>query len=83
MVGATPPNPLDAIRTARYAPLVLPNNLQYPLPSNDYMKYLPRFDNEGETATEEHLTTFYSFGDNFQVDYDDVWMRLFVQNLDG
>jgi hypothetical protein len=31
MVGATPPNPMDAIRAARYAPLVLPNNL-HPLP---------------------------------------------------
>jgi hypothetical protein len=29
------------------------------------------------------LTAFYSFADNFQVDYDYVWMRLFVQSLDG
>jgi hypothetical protein len=82
MVGAAPPNPMDAIRVARYAPLVLPNNL-HPLPTTDYMKYLPRFDNEGETTAEEHLTSFYSFADNFQVDYDDVWMKLFVQSLDG
>jgi hypothetical protein len=26
MVGATPPNPMDAIRASRYAPLVFPNN---------------------------------------------------------
>jgi hypothetical protein len=81
MVGATPPNP-DVIRVVRYAPLVLPNNL-HPLPIIDYMKYLPSFDNEGETTAEENLTSFYSCADNFQVDYDDVWMRLFVQSLDG
>jgi len=82
MVGATPPNPMDVIRVVRYAPLVLPNNL-HPLPIIDYMKYLPSFDNERETTVEDNLTYFYSCADNFQVDYDDVWMRLFVQSLDG
>jgi hypothetical protein len=82
MAGATPPNPMDVIRASRYPPLVFPNNL-HPLPGNDYMKYLPRFDNEGEKTTEENLTAYYSFADNFQVDYDDVWMRLFVKSLDG
>ena len=80
MVGATPPNPMDAIRTARYAPLVFPNNL-HPLQGNDYMKYLRRFDNEGETTAEDHLTTFYSFADDFQVDFDDLWKSIFVQSL--
>jgi hypothetical protein len=70
------------LRVAIYEPLVLPNNI-HPLLENDYMKYLPRFDNEGETTAEEHLTAFYSFADNFQVDYDDVWMMFFVQSLDG
>jgi hypothetical protein len=82
MAGATPPNLMDAIRASRYGPLVLPNNL-HSLRENDYMKYLPSFDNEGETIVEEHLTTFYSFLENFQVDYDDVWMRLFFRSLDG
>ena len=82
MAGATPPNPMDVIRVERYALLLFPNNL-HPLPENDYMNYLPRFDNEGETTAEENLTTFYSFADNFQVVYDDVWMRIFVQSLDG
>jgi hypothetical protein len=57
MAGATPPNPMDVMRAYRYAPLVFPNNL-HPLPVNDYMKYLPRFDNEGETTAEENLTFF-------------------------
>jgi hypothetical protein len=47
------------------------------------MKYLPRFENEGETIVEENLIDFYSFVENFQVDYDDGWMRLLVQSLDG
>jgi hypothetical protein len=44
MDGETPPNPMDSIRDAIYAPLVFPNNID-PLLGNDYMKYLPRFDN--------------------------------------
>jgi len=32
---------------------------------------------------EEQLVSFYSFADNFNVDYSDVWMRFFVQSLDG
>jgi len=82
MVGATPPNPMDAIRASIYAPLVFPNNI-HPIPTTNYMKYLPRFDNEGEITAKDNLTTFYSVSDNFQVDYDDVWMSLFVQSLDG
>jgi hypothetical protein len=75
-------NRMDAIIAARYAPLVLPQVL-YAFPAGDYMKYLPRFNGEGEVTTEEHLASFYSFADNFNVEHTDVWMRLFVQSLDG
>jgi hypothetical protein len=47
------------------------------------MKYLPRYNGEGEITSEEYLVAFYSFADNFNIDYSDVWMRLFVQILDG
>jgi hypothetical protein len=75
-------NRMDVIIAARYAPLVLPQVL-YAFLAGDYMKYLPRFNGEGEVTAEEHLTYFYSFADNFNVEHTDVWMRLFVQSLDG
>jgi len=75
-------NLIQATRAARYAPFVLPANLN-DLPGNDYMEYLPKFYNEGDKTTEEHLTTFYSLVDNFQIDHDDAWMRLFAKSLDG
>jgi hypothetical protein len=75
-------NRMDVIIAARYAPLVLPVVL-HALPTTDYMKYLPRYNGEGEITVEEHLVAFYSFADNFNIDYSDVWMRLFVQSLDG
>jgi hypothetical protein len=75
-------NRMDVIIAARYAHLVLPVVL-HALPTIDYMKYLPRYNVEGEITVEEHLVVFYSFADNFNIDYLDVWMRLFVQSLDG
>jgi hypothetical protein len=75
-------NIMDAIIAARYAPLVLPQNLNA-FPTGDYMKYFPRFNGEGDVTVEEHLASFYSFADNFNIEHSDVWMRVFVQSLDG
>jgi hypothetical protein len=75
-------NRMDAIIAARYAPLVLPVVL-HALPTIDYMQYLPRYNGEGEITTEENLVSFYRFDENFNIDYSDVWMGLFVQSLDG
>jgi hypothetical protein len=70
-------NRMNAIIASRYAPLVLPVGL-HALPTTYYMKYLPRYNGEGDVTVEEHLVAFYSFADNFNIDYADVWMRLFV-----
>ena len=75
-------NRMDAIVAARYAPVILPQ-VMYAFPPNDYMKYLPRFNGEGGDTIEENLSSFYSFANNFNVEHADVWMRLFVQSLDG
>jgi len=40
-------NKMDAIISTRYAPLVLPQVLS-DFPTGDYMKYLPRFNGEGD-----------------------------------
>jgi hypothetical protein len=73
---------MDEIVTTRYAPLVLPQ-VMFSFPPNDYMRYLPRFNGEGAVTAEENLSSFYIFADNFNVEHVDVWMRLFVQSLNG
>jgi hypothetical protein len=83
MAGANPPlNRMDAIVTARYSPLILPH-LMNPLPVGDYLKYMPKFTSEGDMAAKEHLVSFYSYADNLNIENEDVWMRVFVQSLDG
>jgi hypothetical protein len=83
MAGANPPlNRMDAIVAARYAPLVLPHPMN-PLPAGDYLKYMPKFTGEGDITAEEHLAAFYSYADNLNIENEDVWMRVFIQSLDG
>jgi hypothetical protein len=73
---------MDEIVAARYAPLILPQ-VMFSFPPNDYMRYFPRFNGDGAVIVEEHLSSFYSFVGNFNVEHVDVWMRLFVQSLNG
>jgi hypothetical protein len=83
MAGANPPvNRMDAIVAARYAPLILPQPMN-PLPAGDYLKYMPKFTGEEDITAEEHLVAFYSYADNLNIENEDVWMRVFVQSLDG
>jgi hypothetical protein len=83
MAGVNPPqNRMDAIVAARYAPLVLPQPMNA-LPIGDYLKYMPKFTGEEDITAEEHLATFYSYADNLNIENEDVWMRVFVQSLDG
>jgi hypothetical protein len=83
MAGVNPPpNRMDAIIVARYAPLILPQPLN-PLPAGDYLKYMPKFSGEGDVTAEEHLDAFYNYADNLNIENEDVWMRVFVQSLEG
>jgi hypothetical protein len=83
MAGANPPrNRMDAIVAARYAPLILPQPMNS-LPAGDYLKYMPKFTGEEDITVEEHLVAFYSYADNLNIENEDVWMRVFVQSLDG
>jgi hypothetical protein len=59
---------MDAIIVARYAPLVLLVGL-HALPTTDYMKYVPRYNGEGDVIVEEHLVAFYIFAEKFNIDY--------------
>jgi hypothetical protein len=44
---------------------------------------MPKFTEEEDTTVEEHLVAFYSYVDNLIIENEDVWMRVFVQSLDG
>jgi hypothetical protein len=83
MAGTNPPrNRMDAIVSTRYAPLVLSQPMNG-LCDGDYLKYMPKFIGEKDIIVEEHLVAFYSYVDNLNIDNEDVWMRVFVQILDG
>ena len=83
MAGANPPlNRMDAIVSARYAPLILPHPVN-PLPTRDYLKYMPKFTGEEDITIEEHIVSFYSYADNQNIENEDVWMRVFIQILFG
>ena len=66
----------------RYGPLVLPTPLNA-MPTREYHNYRPNFSRTEGVTTEEHLESFYSYADNLDISEDDVWMRVFVQSLDG
>jgi hypothetical protein len=83
MAGANPPmTRMEAIIAARYAPLVLPQPLNA-LPTDGYLKQLPKFTGEGDVTADEHLESFYSFTDDNVIMHADVWMRIFVHSLQG
>ena len=73
---------MDRMVAARYAPLVLPQPLNSLL-GGDYQKYLARFNGQCETTVEGHWDAFLSYADNQNIEGKDVWMRMFVQSLDG
>ena len=82
MAAQQPLDMMDRMVAARYDPLVLPQPLNA-LPKGGYQKYLPGFNGEGETTAEEHWDAFLSYVDNQNIEAKDVWMRMFVQSLDG
>ena len=82
MAAQRPLNMMDRMVAARYAPLFLPQPLNS-LPRGCYHKYLPRFNGQGETTAEEYWDAFLSYANNQNIEAKDLWMRMFVQSLDG
>jgi hypothetical protein len=83
MACANPPiNRMDAIVAARYAPFIQPQPLSA-LPTDGYLKQLPNFTGEGDITTEEHLATFYSYADNYDIVIEYVWMIIYVHSIYG
>ena len=82
MEGPQAPTKMERIIAARYGPLVLPIPLNA-MPTREYQKYMPKFTGTEGVTAEEHLESFYSYADNLDISENDVWMRVFVQSLDG
>ena len=82
MAGQQAPTKMERVIVARYGPLVLPVCLNA-MPVGEYQKYMPKFAGTEGVTSEEHLESFYSYVDNLDISEDDVWMRVFVQSLDG
>jgi len=82
MAGQQAPTGIERIIAARYGPLVFPVPLN-PMPVGEYKKYMPKFTGTEGVTTEENLEAFYSYNDNLDIRKNDVWMRVFVQSLDG
>ena len=82
MTGPQAPTKMERILVARYGPLVLPTPLNA-MPTREYQKYRPKFTGTEGVSAKEHLESFYSYVDNLDISEADVWMRVFVQSLDG
>jgi hypothetical protein len=66
----------------RYKPLYLPPIL-CDLPAN-YTNNLPRFDGENANITsKKHIQSLEDFLDLFEVEYDDVCIKMFALSLGG
>jgi hypothetical protein len=77
---ASPPVPVKILD--RYKPLYLPPIL-HDLPTN-YTNNLPRFDGEDANITaEKHIQRFEDFLDLYEVEDDDVYIRMFSLSLQG
>lgn len=82
MAGQQAPTKMERIIAARYGHLVLHVPLNA-MPAGEYQKYMPKFTGTEGVTAKEHLESFYSYADDLDISEDDVWMRVFVQNLDG
>ena len=74
--------PISSKFQERYKPLKLHFVLHdYP---PEYYKYLPMFNGELEKITaEKHVEAFEHFVDLFEIDYDDLCLRIFAKSLQG
>ena len=73
-------NPPRAMAT-RYAPLVLPQNLDN-MPA-DYQSKIPLFDASQGVTAQHHVNKMSDFFDLHEIDAENVTMRLFLQNFGG
>jgi len=65
----------------RYAPLQLPANLG-PMPQ-DYQSKITYFDGASTYTAQQHIKKMTDYFENYEVDVDDVRMKVFFQSLTG
>lgn len=65
----------------RYAPLQFPGNPKA-MPQ-DYQSKITYFDGTHSYTTLQHTKKMQDYFENYEIDYDDVRMRIFVQSLTG
>ena len=65
----------------QYTPLNLPANLGA-MPQ-DYQRKITYFDNTGTYTAQRHAKKMTDYFENYEIDDDDVRMKVFVQSLIG
>ena len=80
---STPPgSTLPKAMAARFSPLALPQNL-HDMPA-DYQSKIPMFDGTPQgVSAQQHIDKMANFFDLYEIDDEDVTMRLFVQTFRG
>ena len=66
-----------------YAPLNFITIHGYPnlLPATSkWLDFLPRLDGNGDSA-KQHLEDFYTFAENFELQHEDMMMKIFFKDL--
>ncbi len=66
---------------AQHKPLVFPHTLH--LIPEYYLELLPRYNGEKEIIADKHLDAFHNYMEDLNVQFEDVYMRLFIQSLVG
>ena len=70
------------VMVARFAPLALPQQL-HDMPA-DYQSKIPLFDGSPQNVSaQQHIDKMEIFCDLYEIDEEDVTMRLFVQTFGG
>ena len=76
------PPPGDIPREiVQYRPLVLPPML-HQLPEH-YLDLLPRYNGKQKMTAQQYLDSFHDYMESLNVQFEDVYMRLFIQSLVG
>lgn len=65
----------------QYAPMQLPANLG-PMP-RDYQRKITYFDGADTYTAQQHTKKMIDYVENYEIDDDDVRMKVFVQSLTG
>jgi hypothetical protein len=77
--------PLGQWRFSSFDPLIFVAFPDYPhhLPARKWLKRIPLFAGRSRESVEDHLVAFSKLLDDFEVEHEDVAMRMFLSTLEG